>query len=413
MNKDFDVLKYIKDFPVLNKEVNEKMLVYLDSAATAQKPLSVINAIKNYYENINANPHRGAYFLSTASTEAHDNARKTIKEFLNAKYTEEIIFTKGATESFNIIAQSYGMNFINANDEIVISIAEHHSNLIPWQQVAKAKGAVLKYLYLDENGEIPISEIEDKITSKTKLVSITQMSNALGTILPVKEIIKRAHEVGAVTCVDAAQSIAHMAVDVQDLDADFLVFSGHKIMSPMGIGILYGKKHLLNKMTPFLFGGDMVEYVYEQDTTYAELPYKFEGGTQNVEAAIGLQEAVKYINHVGIENIENHVQQLLKYAHEKLSELDMVTIYGPKEIHKKGGVISFNVKDVHPHDVSTILDSYGVAIRSGNHCAQPLMRYMNINSTCRASFYLYNSIEDIDIFIDSIKNVRRWLGYGS
>lgn len=413
MNKDFDLSKYIKDFPVLNKDVNGKRLVYLDSAATAQKPLPVINSIKNYYENINANPHRGAYFLSTASTEAHDKARKTVRDFINAKYTEEIIFTKGATEAFNIIAKSYGMSFINPEDEIVISIAEHHSNLIPWQQVAKAKGAVLKYLYLDENGEIPLKEIEEKITSKTKFVSITQMSNALGTIFPVKEIIKRAHEVGAITCVDSAQSIAHMAVDVQDLDTDFLVFSGHKIMSPMGIGILYGKKHLLEKMPPFLFGGDMVEYVYEQDTTYAELPYKFEAGTQNVEAAIGLEEAIKYIESIGIENIENQVKELLEYAHEKLSELDIVTLYGPKETYKKGGVISFNIKDVHPHDVSTILDSYGVAIRSGNHCAQPLMRYMNINSTCRASLYLYNSIEDIDIFIDSIKNVRRWLGYGS
>lgn len=413
MNKDFDVKSYIKDFPVLSQGSQEKKLVYLDSAATAQKPQQVINSIKGYYEKINANPHRGAYSLSTSSTEAYDESRRVVKEFINAAHVEEIIFTKSSTEAFNLLAYSYGMNYINPGDEILISIAEHHSNLIPWQQIAKAKGATLKYMYINDNCELTSEEVKNKITKNTKLVSVTQMSNALGTIFPVKEIIEYAHEAGAVVCVDAAQSIAHTAVDVQDLNADFLVFSGHKIMAPMGIGVLYGKRELLDKMPPFLFGGDMVEYVYEQNTSYADLPFKFEGGTQNVEAAIGLKEAIYYINSIGINNIEAHVQDLLQYAHEKLKKLDIVTLYGPKEPSKKGGIISFNVKDVHPHDTSSILDSYGVAVRSGNHCAQPLMRYLNINSTCRASFYLYNTYEDVDIFVDAIKNVRRWLGYGS
>ncbi len=401
-----------KDFPVLNQP-GEKKLVYLDSAATAQKPLAVINAIKDYYERLNANPHRGAYNLSILATEAYDSARAEVRDFIGALHNEEIIFTKGSTESFNLLAYSYGMNFLKEGDEIVLSIAEHHSNLIPWQQVARAKGAILKYMYINENYELSDEEIEDKITSKTKLVAITGMSNALGTIFPIEKIIKRAHEFGGVVCIDAAQSVVHKEINVRDLDADFLVFSGHKLMSPMGIGVLYGKKELLEKMPPFLFGGDMVEYVYEDNTTFAELPYKFEGGTQNVEAAIGLREAIRYIKGIGIKEIEEHVSNLLTYAHEKLEKLDFITLYGPIEANKNGGVISFNVKDVHPHDVSTILDSYGVAIRSGNHCAQPLMRYLNINSTCRASFYLYNTKEDIDIFIDSLKNVRRWLGYGS
>ncbi len=410
MQNNFNEIK--KDFPVLNNS-GKKPLVYLDSAATAQKPVAVIHAIKDYYERLNANPHRGAYELSILATEAHDAAREAVRDFIGASSTEEIIFTKGSTESFNLLAYSYGMTFVEPGDEIVLSIAEHHSNLIPWQQVAKAKGAILKYMYLDSKGELTSQEINSKITSKTKLVAITMMSNALGTVFPVDKVIERAHEIGAVVCIDAAQGIAHRPIDVKSLDADFLVFSGHKIMAPMGIGVLFGKKELLNKMPPFLFGGDMVEYVYEDKTTFAELPYKFEGGTQNVEAAIGLMEAIKYIKAIGVEKIEEHVQDLLAYCHERLEELDFITIYGSKDLSKKGGVISFNVKDVHPHDVSTILDSYGIAIRSGNHCAQPLMRFLGINSTCRVSFYLYNTRADVDAFIDSLKNVRRWLGYGS
>jgi len=393
----------IKDFPTLTKEINGKRIVYLDSAATTQKPQVVIDAMVEYYKNSNANPHRGAYALSVASTEAYDEAREKVRAFINAKHKEEIIFTRNATDSFNLFARSYGLNFISEGDEIVISIAEHHSNLIPWQQVAKAKGAVLKYMYINENGELTEEEIKSKITDKTKLVSITQVSNALGTINPVKEIAKYAHSKGAVVVVDGAQSVPHMKVDVQDLDADFLVFSGHKLLGPMGIGVLYGKKELLEKMPPVTFGGDMVEYVYEQEATFDELPYKFEAGTQNVEGAVGLAKAIDYLNEVGMDRIEEIEAELMTYAMEKMSELPYVTIYGPKEVEKRGGVISFAIDGVHPHDCASIFDSLGVCIRAGNHCAQPLMRYMGINATCRASVYLYNTKEDIDKLIEAIK----------
>jgi len=398
MNRDF-----LKDFPTLNKERNGKRIAYLDSGATTQKPNCVLDAIKDYYENANANPHRGAYELSIAATDAYDEAREKFRKFINAERREEIIFTKNATEAFNLIARSYGMTFINEGDEIVISIAEHHSNLIPWQQVAKAKGAVLKYMYTDENGEITEEEVKSKITEKTKIVSITHVSNALGTINPVKEIAEYAHSKGAIVIVDGAQSVPHMKVDVRDLNADFLVFAGHKMLAPMGIGGLYGKKDLLEKMPPLMFGGDMVEYVYEQDTTYNILPYKFEAGTQNVEAAVGLSKAIDYLNEIGMDNIEKAEKELMSYALEELNKLSYVKVYGPKEVEKRGGVISFEVDGVHPHDVASIFDTYGVCIRAGNHCAQPLMRYMGINSTSRASIYIYNTKEDIDRLLEAVK----------
>lgn len=398
MNRDF-----LKDFPTLNKERNGKRIAYLDSGATTQKPNCVLDAIKDYYENANANPHRGAYELSIAATDAYDEAREKFRKFINAERREEIIFTKNATEAFNLIARSYGMTFINEGDEIVISIAEHHSNLIPWQQVAKAKGAVLKYMYTDENGEITEEEVKSKITEKTKIVSITHVSNALGTINPVKEIAEYAHSKGAIVIVDGAQSVPHMKVDVRDLNADFLVFAGHKMLAPMGIGGLYGKKDLLEKMPPLMFGGDMVEYVYEQDTTYNILPYKFEAGTQNVEAAVGLSKAIDYLNEIGMDNIEKAEKELMSYALEELNKLSYVKVYGPKEVEKRGGVISFEIDGVHPHDVASIFDTYGVCIRAGNHCAQPLMRYMGINSTSRASIYIYNTKEDIDRLLEAVK----------
>ncbi len=397
-NRDF-----LKDFPTLNKEKNGKRIAYLDSAATTQKPKVVIDAIKNYYENINANPHRGAYELSVLATEAYDEAREKLRKFINAQYPEEIIFTKNATEAFNLLAMSYGMNFINEGDEIVISIAEHHSNLIPWQNVARAKGAVLKYMYTDENGELTEDEVHSKITDKTKIVSITHVSNALGTINPVKEIAEYAHSKGAIVVVDGAQSVPHMKVDVRDINADFLIIAGHKLLAPMGIGALYGKKDLLEKMPPVLFGGDMVEYVYEQETTFNVLPYKFEAGTQNVEAAVGLSKAIDYLNEVGMENVEKIEKELMSYALEEISKLDYVKIYGPKDIEKRGGVLSFEIKGVHPHDVASIFDTVGVCIRAGNHCAQPLMRYMGINATSRASIYFYNTKEDIDRLVEGIK----------
>lgn len=397
-NRDF-----LKDFPTLNREKNGKRIAYLDSAATTQKPKAVIDAIKDYYENTNANPHRGAYELSVLATEAYDEAREKVRKFINAEHSEEIIFTKNATEAFNLLAISYGMNFINEGDEIVISIAEHHSNLIPWQNVARVKGAVLKYMYTDENGELTEEEVHSKITDKTKIVSITHVSNALGTINPVKEIAEYAHSKGAIVIVDGAQSVPHMKVDVRDINADFLVIAGHKLLAPMGIGVLYGKKDLLEKMPPVFFGGDMVEYVYEQETTYNVLPYKFEAGTQNVEAAVGLSKAIDYLNEIGMDNVEKIEKELMTYAIEEISKLDYVKIYGPKDIEKRGGVLSFEIEGVHPHDVASIFDTFGVCIRAGNHCAQPLMRYMGINATSRASIYFYNTKEDIDRLVEAIK----------
>lgn len=398
MNKE-----YLKDFPTLSKEKNGKRIAYLDSAATTQKPIAVIEAIKNYYEKINANPHRGAYELSVLATEAYDEAREKVRKFINAERSEEIIFTKNATEAFNLVAMSYGMNFINEGDEIVISIAEHHSNLIPWQQVARVKGAILKYMYTDENGELTEEEIKSKITDKTKIVAVTQVSNALGTINPVKEIAEYAHSKGAIVIVDGAQSVPHMKVDVRDIDADFLIIAGHKLLAPMGIGVLYGKKDLLEKMPPLMFGGDMVEYVYEQETTFNVLPYKFEAGTQNVEAAVGLSKAIDYLNEIGMENIEKHEKELVSYALDKMNKLEYVKVYGPKEVEKRGGVISFQIEGVHPHDVASIFDTFGVCIRAGNHCAQPLMRYMGISATSRASIYLYNDKEDVDRLVEAIE----------
>ncbi|TGY42754.1 cysteine desulfurase [Clostridium sartagoforme] len=398
MNRD-----YLKDFPTLNREKNGKRIAYLDSAATTQKPIAVIEAIKDYYEKINANPHRGAYELSVLATEAYDEAREKVRKFINAEGSEEIIFTKNATEAFNLVAMSYGMNFINEGDEIVISIAEHHSNLIPWQQVARAKGAILKYMYTNENGELTEEEIKSKITDKTKIVAVTQVSNALGTINPVKEIAEYAHSKGAIVIVDGAQSVPHMKVDVRDINADFLIIAGHKLLAPMGIGVLYGKKDLLEKMPPLMFGGDMVEYVYEQETTFNVLPYKFEAGTQNVEAAVGLSKAIDYLNEIGMENIEKYEKELVSYALDKMNKLEYVKVYGPKEVEKRGGVISFQIEGVHPHDVASIFDTFGVCIRAGNHCAQPLMRYMGINATSRASIYLYNDKEDVDRLVEAIE----------
>ena len=391
-----------KDFSILNNQ----NIVYLDSGATTQKPKQVIEAIDNYYDSANANPHRGAYKLSIKATEVYDEARQKVSNFINANSPEEIVFTRNATESINLIAYSYGLNNLKQNDKIVLSIMEHHSNLVPWQYVSKKTGAILEYMYLNQDGEIPLDEINNKIVPGVKIVGITHVSNVLGTINPVKEIAKKAHSVGAVVVVDASQSAPHIKVDVKELDADFLVFSGHKMLSPLGIGVLYGKKELLEKMPPFLYGGDMIEYVYEQSATYAPVPTKFEAGTQNVGGAVGLSSAIDYLNNIGMENVEKIEKELISYAMEKLSELDFISIYGPKDLNKHAGVISFNVNGVHPHDVSSILDSLGVCIRSGNHCAQPLLRYMGLDSTCRASFYIYNTKEDVDRLIVALLKTK-------
>lgn len=391
-----------KDFPLLM----ENKIAYLDSGATTQKPVQVIKAIEEFYDKYNANPHRGAYTLSVEATEVYENTRTKIAQFINAKHREEIIFTKNATESLNLIAYSYGMDNVNKGDEVVISIMEHHSNLVPWQKVIKAKEAELKYLYINDQFELSDEEIENKITDKTKIVGITHVSNVLGTINNVKKIIKYAHKKGAIVILDASQSIPHMQIDVQELDCDFLVFSGHKMLAPLGIGVLYGKKEILNNMTPFLMGGDMIEYVYEQETTFAPLPNKFEAGTQNVEGVIGLGAAIDYIQNIGYENIQQIEKEVLDYAIERLSKLDYLDLYVTPNKDKHSGVISFNMKNVHPHDVASILDSYNVCVRSGNHCAQPLMRFLGIDSTCRASFYIYNTKEDVDMLVEGLEKAH-------
>ncbi len=392
-----------KDFPLLEN----RDIAYLDSGATTQKPKEVIEAIKKYYENSNANPHRGAYSLSIEATEQYENTRTKIAEFINAKHREEIIFSKNATESLNLIAYSYGMENLKKDDEVVISIMEHHSNLVPWQKVTKATGSKLNYMYINENYEISDEEIESKITDKTKIVGITHISNVLGTINNVKKIIKYAHKKGAIVIVDASQSIPHMKIDVQELDADFLVFSGHKMLAPLGIGVLYGKREILNNMTPFLMGGDMIEYVYEQETTFAPLPNKFEAGTQNVEGVIGLGAAIDYIQKIGYDKIQEKENEVISYARQELSKLNYLTLYLTPNAQNHSSVISFNIKGVHPHDVASILDSENVCVRSGNHCAQPLMRFLGIDSTCRASFYFYNSKEDVDRLVSALNKAYK------
>lgn len=389
----------IKDFPLLQN----RKIAYLDSGATTQKPVQVIDAIDKFYENNNANPHRGAYSLSIEATEQYENTRTKIANFINAKHREEIIFSKNATESLNLIAYSYGLDNLKKDDEIVLSIMEHHSNLVPWQKVSKTTGAKLNYMYMNDQFELSDEEIESKITDKTKIVGITHVSNVLGTINNVEKIIKYAHKKGAIVIVDASQSIPHMEIDVQKLNADFLVFSGHKMLAPLGIGVLYGKKELLNKMNPFLMGGDMIEYVYEQDTTFAPLPNKFEAGTQNVEGVVGLGAAIDYINKIGYDKIAEIEKEVVEYAREKLSGLDFITLYMTPNKENHQAVISFNINGVHPHDVASILDNYGVCVRSGNHCAQPLMRFLGIDSTCRASFYFYNTKEDIEKLVEALK----------
>ena len=392
-------MDYKKDFPIFNN----RNITYLDSGATTQKPQYVIDAIDEFYEHNNANPHRGAYSLSIDATNVYEGTREKIAKFINARKANEIIFSKNASESLNLIAYSYGLENLKEDDEVVLSIMEHHSNLVPWQYVTKKTGASLKYMYINDEFELSKEEIESKITDKTKIVGITHVSNVLGTINNVKEIIKYAHKKGAVVIVDASQSIPHMKIDVQDLDADFVVFSGHKMFAPLGIGVLYGKEKLLNNMNPFLMGGDMIEYVYEQDTTFAPLPNKFEAGTQNVEGVVGLGAAIDYINKVGYDNIEKIEKEVVSYARQELSKLDYLDLYMSPNEENHSSVISFNIKGVHPHDVASMLDFKGVCVRSGNHCAQPLLRYMGIDSTCRARFSIYNTKEDVDRLVDAIK----------
>ncbi|BCB40066.1 cysteine desulfhydrase [Bacillus cereus] len=394
-----------KQFPILDQKVNGKQLVYFDSAATSQKPIQVIETLERYYREYNSNVHRGVHTLGTKATDAYEGAREKVRKFINAKSMEEIIFTRGTTTALNTVAASYGLENVKEGDEIVISYMEHHSNIIPWQQVAKKTGATLKYLPLQPDGTISIEDARQTITPNTKIVSIMYVSNVLGTINPVKEIGAIAHENGAIMVVDGAQSTPHMKVDVQDLNCDFYALSAHKMCGPTGIGVLYGKKELLNNMEPIEFGGEMIDFVDLQESTWKELPWKFEAGTPIIGNAIGLGAAIDFLEEIGLDNIEKHEHELAQYALERLTEVDGVTIYGPKH---RAGLVTFNIEDVHPHDVATVLDVEGIAVRAGHHCAQPLMKWLKASSTARASFYLYNTKEEIDTFVESLIKTKEY-----
>lgn len=395
-------------FPILHQEVNGKPLVYLDSSATSQKPIKVIETIEKYYREYNSNVHRGVHTLGTKATDAYEGAREKVRKFINAKSTQEVIFTRGTTTSINTIAASYGAATLKEGDEIVITHMEHHSNIIPWQQVARRTGAQFKYIPLQEDGSISLDDVRSTVTPNTKIVSVMQVSNVLGVINPVKEIAKIAHENGAVMVVDGAQSAPHMKIDVQDLDCDFLAFSGHKMCGPTGIGVLYGKKHLLENMEPVEFGGEMIDFVQLYESTWKELPWKFEGGTPIIAGAIGLGAAIDFLNEVGLDNISEHEHKLAAYALEKMGSVEGMTIYGPLEPAKRAGLVTFNLADVHPHDVATVLDAEGIAVRAGHHCAQPLMRWLNASATARASFYLYNTEEDIDKLVEGLVKTKEY-----
>lgn len=402
-----NVYEIRKQFPILDQQVNGKQLVYLDSAATSQKPISVIDALDDYYRRYNSNVHRGVHTLGTMATDGYEGAREKVRKFINASSTEEIIFTRGTTTAINTVAASYGMANVSEGDEIVITPMEHHSNIIPWQQVAKAKKATLKYIPLQKDGTIDLKDVEATVTDKTKIVSVMHVSNVLGTINPVKEIAAIAHKHGAVMVVDGAQSTPHMKIDVQDLDCDFFAFSGHKMTGPTGIGVLYGKKHLLENMEPVEFGGEMIDFVELYESTWKELPWKFEGGTPIIAGAIGLGAAIDFLESIGMDAIEAHEQELASYAMEALKQVDGITIYGPKE---RAGVVTFNIDDVHPHDVATVLDAEGIAVRAGHHCAQPLMKWLNVTATARASFYLYNTKEEVDAFVEALIKTKEYFG---
>ncbi|MGR6762085.1 cysteine desulfurase [Paenibacillus sp. T2-29] len=397
-----------EQFPILHQEINGHPLVYLDNAATSQKPLAVIEAIKHYYEFDNSNVHRGVHTLGSRATDAYEGAREKVARFLNAKRSQEIIFTRGTTTALNLVASSYGRANCKEGDEIVITQMEHHSNLIPWQQVAKATGATLKYIPLQEDGSVDLADVEKTVTENTKIVAIAHVSNVLGVVNPVKEIAAIAHRKGAVIVVDGAQSTPHMKVDVQDIDADFYAFSGHKMCAPTGIGALYGKKALLENMEPIEFGGEMIDDVGLYESTWKELPWKFEGGTPIIAGAVGLGAAIDFLESIGLDAIAQHESRLSNYALKRLREVEGLTIYGPAERHV--GLVTFNLDDVHPHDVATVLDSKGVAVRAGHHCCQPLMRWLKASATARASFYLYNTEEDIDALVSALIQTKEYFG---
>ncbi|WP_379970394.1 cysteine desulfurase [Ectobacillus sp. sgz5001026] len=400
-----DVQAIRKQFPILDQQVNGHKLVYLDNAATSQKPIQVIEALSTYYKEYNSNVHRGVHTLGTKATDAYEGAREKVKNFINASSIEEVVFTRGTTTSLNMIASSYGMDNVGEGDEIVISYMEHHANIIPWQQVAKKKGATLKYIPLQEDGTISLEDAEKTITPNTKIVSIAHVSNVLATINPIKELAAIAHKNGAVMVVDGAQSTPHMKIDVQDLDCDFYSFSSHKMCGPTGVGVMYGKKAILENMEPAEFGGDMIDFVGLYESTWKELPWKFEAGTPIIGGAIGLGAAIDFLQQIGMDNIEKHEHEMAQYALNRLKEVDGLTVYGPTH---RSGLVTFNIEDVHPHDVATVLDMEGVAIRAGHHCAQPLMKWLHVSATARASFYLYNTKEEIDTFVESLVKTKEY-----
>ena len=397
-----------KDFPLLNTDKT----IYLDNAATSQKPASVIEAEKEFYLYKNANPLRGFYPLSLEATKAYEDARKKVSEFINAKTDQEIVFTRNTTESMNLVAFSYGLSNIKPGDEIVVSVLEHHSNMLPWRMVAERTGAKIKYLFCEPDGTISDKAIEEAITKNTKLVAIGQISNVLGCLNPVEKVIKRVHEMGGVAVIDAAQSAPHMPVDVQALDADFLAFSGHKLLGPMGIGVLYVKEKILAKMPPFLTGGEMIESVTLEKVIYAKGPQKFEAGTVNAAGAAGLAAAIDYINGIGFDEIMEKEDALTKRAIEKLSAIPHVHILGSDDYKNHHGIVSFTIDDVHPHDVSEVLSADGIAVRAGHHCAQPLLKHLGVNSCTRASFMFYNTEDEIDALAESVSKIREKMGYG-
>ncbi|WP_144610053.1 cysteine desulfurase [Bacillus altitudinis] len=394
-----------EQFPILHQQVNGHDLVYLDSAATSQKPRVVIDAMNEYYRSYNSNVHRGVHTLGTKATDAYEGAREKVRAFIGASSVQEIIFTRGTTTALNIVAISYARANLKEGDEIVITHMEHHANIIPWQQAAKATGATLKYIPLQEDGTLSLEDVKQTITHQTKIVAVTHVSNVLGTINPIKDIAKIAHDHGAIIVVDGAQSTPHMQIDVQDLDCDFFAFSGHKMCGPTGIGVLYGKKDLLNNMEPAEFGGEMIDFVDLYDSTWKELPWKFEAGTPIIAGAVGLGKAIDFLNDIGMEEVSRYEHQLATYALERFKELEGATVYGPQH---RAGLVTFNLDDVHPHDASTVLDTEGVAIRAGHHCAQPLMKWLGVSATARASFYLYNTEEEIDELMAALRKTKEY-----
>lgn len=399
---------YRNDFPLLM----QNKIIYIDNAATSQRPQCVIDAEGDFYKNYNANPLRGLYSLSVEATEVYENAREAVRKFIGAEKSNEIIFTRNTTESLNLVAYSYGLSNVKKGDEIVVSIMEHHSDLLPWQMVAKTCGAELKFIECAKDGSIDLEKVKELITSRTKIVAMTQVSNVLGREYPVKEIAKLAHEKGAVMVVDGAQSTPHMRVDVTDLDADFFAFSGHKLLAPMGIGVLYGKEELLEKMPPFLSGGEMIDSVTRTSAVYAELPHKFEAGTVNAAGAAGLKAAIDYIERVGFDYIGEREIALTSRAIEKMKKIPHVNIIGSENADEHTGIVTFTIDNVHPHDISEILAADGIAVRAGHHCAQPLLTHLGLNSTARASFAFYNTEDEVDKFTDSVATIRERMGYG-